>query len=139
MKELEEVEQKLDPAYKTRRENVEKEAIKKLKKNPKFFYTYAKRFSKTHSEIAAFVTKEGELTSDPFEQSEILRQQYESVASKPMVEFIVKDPDDFFMKDDKGYSSSYNDDEEQEEQSQEQQEQSQQQQEQSQEQQEQEC
>ena len=113
--ELEEVEMNLDAAYKTRRMNVEKEAIKKLKKNPKFSYNYAKRFSKAHSEIAAFVTKDGELTSDPYEQTEILRQKYKSVASKPMAEFIVEDPNNFFMKDDKGYSLSYNDDKEEKE------------------------
>ena len=35
------------------------------------------------------------MTDDPYEQAEILRKQYESVASKPMKEFEVND--DFFM------------------------------------------
>jgi hypothetical protein len=106
MTELREVEKELDEAYKARRVKVEEDAIKKLKKNPKFFYSYAKRFSKTHSEIAAFQTKEGEMTSDPFEQSEMLKEQYESAASKPMAGYEVKKGEDFFMKDDEGYSSS---------------------------------
>ena len=112
MIELREVENKLDTAYNERKLKVEIEAIKKLKKNPKYFYTYAKTFSKTQSEIAAFLTKDGELTSDPFIQSEMLLQQYKSVASLPMAEFKVEDAN-FFMKDDEGYSSSTNEDEDQ--------------------------
>ena len=38
----------------------------------------------------------GELTDDPAEQAEILKKQYESVASKPMEEFKVKE--DFFIE-----------------------------------------
>jgi hypothetical protein len=76
--------------------NQEREAIKTIKHNPKYFYTYAKKFSKSKGEIAAFVKENGELTDDPAEQAEILKKQYESVASKPMEEFKVKD--DFFME-----------------------------------------
>ena len=38
----------------------------------------------------------GDLTDDPAEQAEILKKQYESVASKPMEEFKVKE--DFFIE-----------------------------------------
>ena len=47
--------------------------------------------------MAAFEKENGELTDDPFEKSEILRKQYESVASVPMKEFEVKE--NFFMED----------------------------------------
>ena len=50
------------------------------------------------------------MTSDPARQSEILKVQYESVASRPMKEFLVRNPNDFFMKDDEGYSSAHQDD-----------------------------
>ena len=39
--------------------------------------------------MAAFENEKGELTDDAFEKSEILRRQYESVASVPMKEFEV--------------------------------------------------
>ena len=49
--------------------------------------------------MAAFTTKDGQLTSDPLVQSEMLRQQYNSVASKAIAEFQVKNRDAFFMCD----------------------------------------
>ena len=97
MVELREVEEEIDEEYKKSRLNQEREAIKTIKHNPKYFYTYAKKFSKSKGEIAAFVKENGDLTDDPAEQAEILKKQYESVASKPMEEFKVKD--DFFMED----------------------------------------
>ena len=97
MVELEEVEKEIDEEYKARRMKEEKKAIGAIKRNPKYFYTYAKTFSKSKGEMAAFEKENGELTDDPFEKSEILRKQYESVASVPMKEFQVKH--DFFMED----------------------------------------
>ena len=49
--------------------------------------------------MAAFTTKDGQLTSDPLVQSEMLKQQYKSVASKAIAEFQVKNGDAFFMCD----------------------------------------
>ena len=83
MMELREVEEEIDEEYKRCRAKQEKEAIKTIKHNPKYFYTYAKKFSKSKGEIGAFVKENGEMTDDPAEQAEILRKQYESVASKP--------------------------------------------------------
>ena len=45
--ELEEIEVELTNHYNERRKKEEVEAINEMKKNPKYFYTYAKRFSKT--------------------------------------------------------------------------------------------
>ena len=97
MVELEEVETEIDEEYKKRRLKEEKKAIGAIKRNPKYFYTYAKTFAKSKSEMAAFEKENGELTDDPFEKSEILRKQYESVASVPRKEFEVKE--DFFIND----------------------------------------
>ena len=97
MVELKEVEEEIDEEYKRSRLKQEKDAIKTIKHNPKYFYTYAKKFSKSKGEIAAFVKENGEVTDDPAEQAEILRKQYESVTSKPREEFKVKK--DFFWKD----------------------------------------
>ena len=97
MVELEEVEKELDEEYKARRLREKKKAIGAIKRNPKYFYTYAKTFSKSRGEIAAFEKENGDLTDDPFEKSEILRKQYESVASVPKKDFEVEE--DFFEED----------------------------------------
>ena len=89
MVELEKVEEEIDKEYKARRLKEEKKAVGVIKRNPKYFYTYAKKFSKSKSEMGAFEKENGDLTNDAFEKSEILRKQYESVASVPMKEFEV--------------------------------------------------
>ena len=98
MQELRKVEEEIDKSYKERRLNEENEAIKAMKRNPKFFYCYAKKFSKTNTEIAAFEKENGELTVNSEEQAEILQKQYESVESEPKKKFEVEQ--DFFMKKD---------------------------------------
>ena len=76
----------------------EKEAIGKIKRNPKFFYKYANKFSKTRSKVGPLINKEGEYIKDPFLMSEILRRQYESTFSSPDTEVNIEnlDLDDFF-------------------------------------------
>ena len=44
--ELREVEEKIDKSYKERIVKEEKEAVKAMKQNPKFFYSYAKKSQK---------------------------------------------------------------------------------------------
>ena len=99
MLELRKVEEEIDKSYKERRSSEEKEVIKAIKRNHKFFYCYVKKFSKTNAEIAAFEKENGELTNDAEEQAEILQKQYESVASEPKKEFEVDKGKDFFMND----------------------------------------
>ena len=57
MKELEDVEAKLDFSYQSRRKDKEKDAIMKMNKNPKYFYSYAKRFSKTSNEMGNLIKR----------------------------------------------------------------------------------
>ena len=105
MKELQDVEAKLDLSYQSRRKDKEKDAIRKMNKSSKYFYSYAKQLSKTSNEIGNIITKEGRLVTDPYEKAEVLRNQYESVASQPKSEFIVTNPSDFFDCQDDGYMS----------------------------------
>ena len=51
MVELEEVETEIDEEYKKRRLKEEKKAIGAIKRNPKYFYTYAKTFSKSKGDL----------------------------------------------------------------------------------------
>ena len=75
MKELVEVETKVDEMYKQRRLKKEGDAIKKLKTNPKYFYSYAKRFSKTRNQVGQLVNKDGAVIIESSEQAELFRNQ----------------------------------------------------------------
>ena len=97
--ELEGVEEELTLHYNARRKKEEEEAIEEIKKNPKFFFSYAKRFSKTKDSIETFIMEDGRLVTDPTEQAEMLREQYDSVSSDPRKEFQINDPSTFFMGD----------------------------------------
>ena len=59
MTKLRKIEEELDESYKAQRLKQEKEAIRSIKRNPRYFYKYAKKFSKNNGEIAAFVMKDG--------------------------------------------------------------------------------
>ena len=65
-------------------------------KNPKFFYTYAKKFSKLKTSIGPFLDEHDELVNDNFEMAEMLRMQYEKSFSKPLEEAHVENPYLFF-------------------------------------------
>ena len=93
--ELENIELKLQTSYETRRNKQEQDAIKKIKKDPKAFYGYAKRFSKTNSDIGPFFCKDGNPVTESEEIVEMLRLQYESVFSNPSEENLILKPDEF--------------------------------------------
>ena len=94
MEELKAIEKELDESYKANRKKKEKEAIKTLLKNPRFFYSYQRTFSKTSDKITGFIDENGEIVTDAFKQSEMLRKQYQSVYSQPMGRYLVEE--DFF-------------------------------------------
>ncbi|XP_069184640.1 paternally-expressed gene 3 protein-like [Procambarus clarkii] len=74
-----------------------KKAIQETKKNPKYFFTYAKSKSKTSTSTESLITTDGTYTEDNKEISEILRSQYEAMFSTPINNMKVDDPDSFFM------------------------------------------
>ena len=94
--ELENIETELDEEYKKKKMKAENDAIKKIKKYPKYFFNYAKKSSKSPNQIGPFIEKDGTIVSDPFEKAEKLRKQYESVYSKPDEKWIIPDVDIFF-------------------------------------------
>ena len=87
----------IENEYKERKTKLENEAISKLKRNPKFFYSYAKKHSKSKSQIGPFFDEEGELITDQKQICNILRKQYESVSSKPDERYLVDHPEEFFF------------------------------------------
>ena len=72
----------------------EKKAIEKIKKNPKVFFSYAKRFSKTNADIGPFFSRKS--SQDPEVIVEMLKEQYDSVFPKPDTEKDVENPTMFF-------------------------------------------
>ena len=54
-----------------------------MKKNPKFFYSYVKRFLKTESEIAPLQDENGLLNNEPEKKANLLQSQYTKVFSDP--------------------------------------------------------
>ena len=54
-----------------------------IKSNPRYFYSYAKRFSKTKSTVSPLRNADGDLTNDPQQKADLLQDQYVKVFSDP--------------------------------------------------------
>ena len=93
--------------YQDRRKNKEFDAIKKIKKNPKYFYTYAKKYSKLKSGIGPFLDENEELVTDNFKMAEMLRLQYEKSFSKPVDSAKISDPTTFFTEHVEEFSTNF--------------------------------
>ena len=72
------------------RDSIRKEAIKKeveviekIKTNPRAFYTYAKKKSKTHTNISPLVDENNKLHCDSATMSNLLQAQYKKAFSDP--------------------------------------------------------
>ena len=77
------IERELQNSYKKKSENDEKNAIKAIKNNAKYFFSYAKKFSKIKAKIGPLLDKDQEYISDSKEMADILQVQYKSVFSEP--------------------------------------------------------
>ena len=93
---MESTEEELKDFYLIRKSKLEDTAILKIKHNPRAYYAYAKRQSKTFSGIGSFLKTNGE----PYEESEAeaLKVQYKKVFSKRKEEMIVKNPKEYFKE-----------------------------------------
>ena len=67
----------------TKQAKEESKAISKIKTNPKFFYSYAKKRSKTKQNIAQLFDNHGNLTTDRKAIANILQNQFKSTFSDP--------------------------------------------------------
>ena len=61
----------------------EEKALLSIKKDPKFFYSYAKRFSKVRCDIGPLTSSDGCLTNNPKEMADLLQKQYCGVFTDP--------------------------------------------------------
>jgi len=83
MQKLVHIEKELQKSYSEQRNLVESRAIGKIKNNPKFFFAFAKRFSKVKIGIGPLIDSAKQLISAPRKIAEILSEQYSSVFSSP--------------------------------------------------------
>ena len=84
-KKLIEIEKNLQSSHDSERSANEKSAVGKIKSNPKYFYSYAKRFSKVKVGIGPLLDATKSLTACASKMSELLSDQYASVFSKPVM------------------------------------------------------
>ncbi|XP_063688434.1 uncharacterized protein LOC134821660 [Bolinopsis microptera] len=61
----------------------EQQAVSKVKENPKYFYSYAKKFSKKKSNISMLFDGNGAIKSNPKDIANLLQNQFLSVFSDP--------------------------------------------------------
>ena len=95
--ELIDIEKKLQKSRKDSRLYEEQKAIKAIKKNSKYFFAYAKKFSKTNSGIGPLKDKNGKFVFKKQEIANILSNQYETVFTQPTTQCPSQDilfPDD---------------------------------------------
>ena len=80
---LVEIERKLQESYKVEEKREEDRAVEAIKSNPKYFYSFASRNRKTHSNIGPLEDADGNHTSDQKVMANILSSQYKSAFSTP--------------------------------------------------------
>ena len=93
-KELVEIELKFQDSYKKSYSAQEQKAIDAIKKNPKYFFTYVKKFSKVKSSIGPLLNEANQYAVENAEMADILSKQYASVFSIPREP--LPDPFDIF-------------------------------------------
>ena len=78
----------LQKSHKHERNKLELDATSKIKANPKYFFSYAKRFSKTKPKVGPLLDPStNKLTSDSQEMANILQSQYCSVFAPPKTNY----------------------------------------------------
>ena len=77
------VEKKLQQSYRQSRETSESKAVSAIKRNVKYFFGYAKKFSTIKTGIGPFIDAAQNIVSCPLKMAEMLSTQYSGVFSSP--------------------------------------------------------
>ena len=96
--ELIDIELKFQDSYSRSLTAQEQKAVESIKKNPKYFFTYVKKFSKVKQAVGPLLNAAKQYVTDSKEMAEILIKQYSSVFSVPRES--LPDPTAFFNQDD---------------------------------------
>lgn len=94
--ELHSVELKLKKYYENDRRAQEEKALESIKTNPKTFFRYAKKFSKTRVGIGPLLDDDQMVIHSPGHMADLLRSQYDKVFAAPRKNKEVHDPKSFF-------------------------------------------
>ena len=84
----------LQASHADARDRKEKLAIKAIKTNPRFFYSYAKQYSVVKSKIGPLLNDRNEYTKSSYEMANILSRQYSAVYSTPRANIWSNESDD---------------------------------------------
>ena len=88
------IELKLQQSHRNERQKQELDATSKIKSNPKYFYSYAKKFSKHKPKVGPLIDPStNELTTDSKRMANILQNQYSSVFTQPMERYDLNEND----------------------------------------------
>ena len=110
MTKLQQIEKELKDSYDKMRMKKENEAVRKIKRNPKYFYSFANKSAKIRNKVGPILNEGGEIKNEPEAMADILRRQYESVFSEDKEDERVEEAEEaetdaqmsniFFSKDD---------------------------------------
>ena len=79
---LTEIERRLQDSYRLQDEREEERAVDAIKRNPKYFYSFATRH-KIHCPVGPLLDVDGQQVSDPEKMAQILANQYKEAFSNP--------------------------------------------------------
>jgi len=105
--EAKDIEKELRQCYEDDREHKEQKAISAIKKNSKYFFNYAKKFSQIKIGIGPLIDRDKNVVNDDKAMADMLAAQYESVYSVPNEP--MKKPYDIYPEknDDRGLYDVY--------------------------------
>jgi len=82
--ELIEIELKLQKSYSNSTSAQEQKALDAIKRNPKYFFSYVKKFNKVKPSIGPLLNHDNHYATENLEMANILSSQYSSVFSTPL-------------------------------------------------------
>ena len=83
-KEVVDIEKMLKKSYDNDRQTNESKAVSAIKKNPKYFFSYAKKFSKLNSGVGPLFDVDNSIVTHPASMADLLSRQYKSVFTEPI-------------------------------------------------------
>ena len=97
---LKKVEEDIKNNYDRMRLSKEMKILPKIKEDPATFYSYARSFAETRTEIGPLINDKGDLTQDESEMASLLANQYMRMWSTPSTTIKREDLQEYFKIDD---------------------------------------
>ena len=102
---LVDIESELLKSHNDERLHDENKALDRIKSDPNYYFKYAKKFSKTATEVGPLLNANGVLVNDKRSMSEMLLKQFSSVFSTPSANHTFHDIPSFFHDNDQIHSN----------------------------------